>query len=371
MTAQGDRQASVRAITGTAWDYNGDFSALFDQAGIPAGAWDGRFLAWINQFLGTSYTELNGAMQALATANGAYNFSSLGTFNAAVATALLNFLTSFYLNGGSSTSNIGALTGWSFSRASVGYAANLNGSLTSFASGAPRITNEGLLIEAASTNLLLQSVDLTQAAWTVSGDVVTSPGITAPDGSATAQQVVVNGNSFGPYQLISGTINPGDEYTLSVWLASASPQVINVMINGATAPANAAGVYVNVTPTWQRVSLTSTMVADTGLYFIPASANSTNTPGAQPIPTQQTLYIWNPQAEKAAAPSSDIRTTTAAATRAADAASLTFTGSPANAAVTYGAGLVANTASPSSPFNLGASSGGAWVGSYVSKLLIK
>lgn len=44
-TNQGARQQSVRDVTGTALDYNGDFSALFDQAGIPAGDWNGRMLA--------------------------------------------------------------------------------------------------------------------------------------------------------------------------------------------------------------------------------------------------------------------------------------------------------------------------------------
>lgn len=81
-TQQGLRQASVRAVTGTTLDYNGDWMALFDAAGIALGPFDGRLLAWINLKLTAAYTELNGAMQALAAANGAFNFSSLGTFSA-------------------------------------------------------------------------------------------------------------------------------------------------------------------------------------------------------------------------------------------------------------------------------------------------
>ncbi len=83
MTQQSDRQASVRAVTGTALTYEGDWEALFDAAGIPAGPFNGRLLAWINLKLSLTYTELNGAMQALAEASAAFNFSSLGTFNAA------------------------------------------------------------------------------------------------------------------------------------------------------------------------------------------------------------------------------------------------------------------------------------------------
>lgn len=82
MSQQALRQASVRAVTGTTSTYEGDWMALFDAASIPAGPFDGRMLAWINLKLTTAYIELNGAMQALADANTAFNFSSLGTFNA-------------------------------------------------------------------------------------------------------------------------------------------------------------------------------------------------------------------------------------------------------------------------------------------------
>lgn len=82
MSQQGLRQASVRAVTNTALDYNGDFHALFDAASIPAGDFNGRFLAWINNKLTQSYTNLPEALQALAIANGAINFSSMGTFDA-------------------------------------------------------------------------------------------------------------------------------------------------------------------------------------------------------------------------------------------------------------------------------------------------
>lgn len=80
-TNQEARQASVRAATSTAYDYNGDWSALFDMANIPAGGWNGRMLAWINQTLSTSYTELNGAMAAFAISQGADSWNSLGTFS--------------------------------------------------------------------------------------------------------------------------------------------------------------------------------------------------------------------------------------------------------------------------------------------------
>lgn len=79
MTNQSDLQQSIRDITGTALDYNGDWSALFDLDGIAAGDWNGRLLAWINLQLGTSYAGLTEAQNAYAVENGAANWSALST----------------------------------------------------------------------------------------------------------------------------------------------------------------------------------------------------------------------------------------------------------------------------------------------------
>lgn len=80
MTNDGARQATVRAATGKALDYNGDWEALFDITPIGAGTWTGRLLAWINAQLSASYTEINGAMQAFAVSQGTANWSQMGAF---------------------------------------------------------------------------------------------------------------------------------------------------------------------------------------------------------------------------------------------------------------------------------------------------
>lgn len=84
MSQQGLRQASIRAVTGSTTNetYDGDWNKLFDRAGIAAGTTDERMLRWINAKLTKSFTNLPEAQQALATANGAWNFSSMGTFDA-------------------------------------------------------------------------------------------------------------------------------------------------------------------------------------------------------------------------------------------------------------------------------------------------
>lgn len=106
MTNQGARQQSVRDVTGTALDYNGDWHALFDLAGIPAGDFNGRLLAWINGRLGVTYTEINGAMNAFAESQGFPSWSAMGTFDAAGGfTGILDELTT------------PAVAAWSVSRA--------------------------------------------------------------------------------------------------------------------------------------------------------------------------------------------------------------------------------------------------------------
>lgn len=119
-TAQGARQASVRAVTGSAESYEGDWHRLFDLAGIAANdGFNGRLLRWINLKLSASYTNLPEAQQALATATGAYNFSSLGTFDAS--TSATTFTPAFW-DDFSRTATLGGVTVngllWTFDKGS-------------------------------------------------------------------------------------------------------------------------------------------------------------------------------------------------------------------------------------------------------------
>lgn len=77
MTNQGHRQAGARSSTGTSLTYEGDTLAYFNQLSVPAADYNGRLLAWINQTLGTSYTEINGAKTALAISGGAPTWGGL------------------------------------------------------------------------------------------------------------------------------------------------------------------------------------------------------------------------------------------------------------------------------------------------------
>jgi hypothetical protein len=80
MSQQGLRHAALRASTGTTWTYEGDWLARFNALGTPAGTYNERMLSYINTKLGTSYTEINGAMRALAENQSGKEFQGLGTF---------------------------------------------------------------------------------------------------------------------------------------------------------------------------------------------------------------------------------------------------------------------------------------------------
>lgn len=80
MSNQGLRQASVRAATGTALTYEGDWHALFDAGAIAAGTFNERLLAYINASLVATHPDIAAAMQAYAVAKGAPDWDGLGTF---------------------------------------------------------------------------------------------------------------------------------------------------------------------------------------------------------------------------------------------------------------------------------------------------
>jgi hypothetical protein len=75
MSNQSLRQQSVRDQTGTTLDYNGDFHALFDQAGIAAGPFNGRMIEYPNQQTGNTIPGLPAAQAAYAASLG------LGSWN--------------------------------------------------------------------------------------------------------------------------------------------------------------------------------------------------------------------------------------------------------------------------------------------------
>jgi len=270
-----------------------------------------------------------------------------------------NFGSASYQSGGTSYA-LGSLPGWSFSNSTGGY--SLDGT-QSFAANTPRITSAGLLVEAAATNVYGNN---NQPTGTL---------VAAPDGTTTAQQL--NLTTFAQWDSSGPTITAGT-YTVSVFVKSNGGQFLQLPWQTGQV---AGGAYVNVdlingvvtqsafvtNPNivsvgngWFRVSFTVSFNAVLPHpYFWPITSGTAGYTGA--IPASFSFAYWGWQIEAGSTATSYIANNSAGtASRAADVISLAYTGTATSIRVVYTGG----TAIPAtgSPLNLGASSGGAWVG---------
>lgn len=246
-----------------------------------------------------------------------------------------------------------------FTRASTATRTNAKGLIESVASGAPRIDYDpvtgvckGLLIEEARTNLLTYSEDFGNADWAKTFSTVTANSVTAPDGTLSADKLVVNDtiSSTSAY-LAQGVTKSATAttYTLSCYAKAAEKGGLRVYIRDSDNSANFANAAFNLitgavsvaastggtftaasaTPAtdcgngWYRCTLKFTSGTETSLVIRPIVLNSDGT--AFTGNGTDGIYIWGAQLEAGAFPTSYIPTTTATATRAAELASMTGT----------------------------------------------
>ncbi len=234
----------------------------------------------------------------------------------------------------------------SCTRASVGYAKNSDGTLTQFASNALRIGNGmGLLVEAAQTNICLQSEDASTT-WSPTAITVTTNQAVAPNGTTTMDQLF-DGVAGGRHIIEqSFTISAGAIHTVSFFVKNVDRRYVQIVMansgrihaiadlqtgtitdsgvqsgaagtvfTSASIEAFSSGIY--------RIALTGSADNTTGLFLDIALSDvavlGTNVFGSPSYTgSNKSVYVWGMQVEQATFASSYTPTTTVAVTRAAD-----------------------------------------------------
>jgi hypothetical protein len=178
------------------------------------------------------------------------------------------------------------------------------------------VESSGLRSEPSSTNLLIQSGQVGNASWTVSGLVIAAPTVTLnttdvtdPAGGSTASKIVYPASTASEqYSLVYQSDGAGATNTKSVYLRLLSGTSTFYLSSGATGQYTAC----SLSTTWTRCTLSAT--ANT--FAIGTDTRAAN--GNEPNMSAQTVYAWGAQTENLAFSTSYIPTTTAAVTRAGD-----------------------------------------------------
>ena len=232
--------------------------------------------------------------------------------------------------------------GWSFTRASTGYAQTSAGALQSFASGELRRTDKGVLIEGARTNLCLQSQTFDNASWTKNQSSVSANATTAPDGTSTADLLTEDSTAGAVHRATQSPTTTAAAHTASVYVKpngrtwvymrmtdnTSTPRRCYFNCSGSgsvgTAESGMTGSIAALANGWYRISATigTALAGANFLVFGLSSADNTETYNGDGA---SGAYLWGAQLEATAYASSYVPTTTASATRAADVLSVPVT----------------------------------------------
>ena len=210
----------------------------------------------------------------------------------------------------------------------------------------PRLTYQNggggcpsLLLEKQSTNLALYSEQFDNAAWTKYESTITANATTSPDGTQNADLLLDNSSSdaHSAYQIIIATANT---YTWSVYAKAQNNNFLIISaytgshnrtwfnLSNGTVGTNASGNTATIESVgngWYRCSVSRAYTL--GAFIIEVSTSKTNGVSSYVGNGADGIYIWGAQLEASSYPTSYIPTTSASATRVADACFKTGIGS--------------------------------------------
>jgi len=249
-----------------------------------------------------------------------------------------------------------AVTGQSlitFTRASSATFINSAGTLQTAATDVPRFDHNpttgeslGLLVEEQRTNLLLRSEEFDNASWSKpQSDTITANSIASPTGATTADSFVENTASGAVHTLLQdGTIVANSTNSFSCFFKSAGRTQIVIKLSSTDEFNGCTGTFDLSVGTAAAVNFGTGSGATASIQAFPSgwyrcvingnigSALTTVRLRIRPLSGGNEIYtgngatayyIWGAQLEAGAFPTSYIPTTTAAATRSADVASIT------------------------------------------------
>lgn len=184
----------------------------------------------------------------------------------------------------------------------------------------------GLLIEIPSTNVVLRSAALDNAAWTATGVTAAAPSVTAdnatsPDGTATAERVDFAATAAGEESSLVQTGIGGAGFTgsTSLYIKGVSGSgTIDICTNTGAADTCTACAYVSAT--WTRCTQLAKVI---GAATDIAIGNLTRINGGT-TRSANNVYIWGVQTEAGGLTTSYIATAGATASRATETSSMPF-----------------------------------------------
>ena len=243
----------------------------------------------------------------------------------------LGFADSFYRESFEVAPAPGAFDAWSYGRSSIASASTATGRVLFFVENAPRLTDQGLLVEGSGVNLFVWSEDFTQAVWTKALASIASNVAPGPRGEGSMDKIVAIGaGTHGVSQAaagvstVSGYAKAGEQGWCAIRFDGAgSPTAFFDLVNGVVG-----GVSAGVTARIERAARGSWRISATiatrnaTASFITATGDGAASYDAAVSPGG--FYLDMVQAEPNARAYSYVPASAAPASRGADRPVLEF-----------------------------------------------